>query len=126
MEAAQGTTALGTEPDGGAPRPLRGWVLLLGYVGAVLAPVVGILIGVFALKRRQRRHGAALLLISSAMIAISIAVGGAGHSPAGAESASPGQLDLSSPEWREFNACIERQDYDAKLVIAHCHVPDGH
>jgi hypothetical protein len=124
MEVAQSTTALSTDPEDAAPKPLRGWALVLGYVGALLAPGVGVMIGVLALRRRQTRHGAVLLLISAAMIAISIAVGvGGRQSAGGAESASPGQVDLSSPEWREFNACAARQGYEVKQVIARCHVP---
>lgn len=123
MEAAETTTPLPTEPEGRAPKPLRPWVLVLGYIGALLAPLAGVVIGALALMRRQRRHGVLILMLTAAMIGLSIAAGhGAGsHSPS--QGPAPGQRDLSSPEWKAFNACIEHQRYDTKQVIVHCHVP---
>ena len=123
MEAAE-TTPLPTGPEGPAPTPLRPWVLVVGYIGALLAPFVGVLIGVLALMRRQTRHAALIFLITAAMIGLGIAAGVDGRgSDNRSDGSEPAQIDLSSPKWKAFNACIEDQRYDAKQVIAHCHVP---
>ena len=48
-----------------------GWLLIAGYVTAILFPIVGLVIGIVLLTRRQIGHGVAV-------VAISIAVGAAG------------------------------------------------
>ena len=123
MEAAGTTTPLSTEHEGSGPRPLRRWVLVLGYIGALLAPVAGVVIGALALKRRQTRHGAVILTITALVIGLSIAAGDGGGSDNRSEGPAPARLDLSSPAWRAFNACVKDQRYDLEQVNAHCHVP---
>ena len=100
-------------------------MLAIGYIGAVLAPLVGVVIGMIALARRQTAHAAALFLIAAAVIGLGIAVGrdgDTGNSPQPSGDV-PGQIDLSRPKWKDFEACAKAQGHAAERVVAHCHIP---
>jgi hypothetical protein len=127
MEAAQATPGTAAESAGSSPRPMKKWVLIVGYVAAVLAPVIGIIIGSVALMRRVIGHGLAIILISFAIIGLSVLAGAnRGSDPgSGSDPFSPGSIDLSSPGWKAFDACIKAQRYDTKKVLARCRVPDA-
>ena len=125
MEAAPTTPGIATNPPGPERKPLRTWVLAIGYIGAVLAPLVGVVIGMIALARRQTAHAAALFLIAAAVIGLGIAVGRDGDTGNAPQPSGdvPGQIDLSRPKWKDFEACAKAQGHAAERVVAHCHIP---
>ncbi len=55
--------------EGGEGAP--GWMLAVGYLGAFLLPLVGFIVGIVLLVRRQFGHGIAIVGIS-----VAVAVGG--------------------------------------------------
>ena len=58
-------------PEPAAEGPVKQRWIVLAYVGAVLLPIVGLIIGTYLVTKGVRRHG-------FAAIAISIAIGAAG------------------------------------------------
>jgi hypothetical protein len=112
MTSHQAVPAL-QQPQAPAPEPVSRWLLVLGYIAALLFPVVGIVIGCLALMRRAVGHGLTLILISAAVASLSILV------------STHADHRSAMQQWRDYNACARAQGYELKKVTAGCDVPDA-
>ena len=59
---------------------VSGWLLFFGYAGAILLPIVGLIIGIALLVKKATGHGVAVLAISIATFALGFAIATSGAS----------------------------------------------
>jgi hypothetical protein len=61
-------------PEPAAEGPVKQRWIVLAYVGAVLLPIAGLIIGTYLVTKGVRRHGFAAIAISIAIIAATLLV----------------------------------------------------